>query len=152
MERKIAVRFYENKKYGTTYGKGLYRAAIYNGTADLEEPNAKYLLDMFGYADWENTARTNNDMELLKAADDLIGTAPKADFLATWIKRWDADGSKPRVYGFGVLDLNSNRLMLAINDEVTGVENAWALEAKPCKRASDNRKSPNLFATNVDLG
>ena len=152
MEKKIAVRFYENKKFGSTYGKGLYRTALYNGTADLEEPHAKYLLDMFGYADWENTARTANDMELLTAADEVVGTAPKSDFLATWIKRWDADGTKPRVFGFAVLDLNTHQLTLLINDDVTGVENAWALEAKPCKQASDNRKSPNVFASNADLG
>jgi hypothetical protein len=28
----VAIRLYENKAYGTTYGKGLYRKAIYNGT------------------------------------------------------------------------------------------------------------------------
>ena len=47
---EIAVRLYDNNSYGTTYGKGLYRRAIYNGTIDAKEFNAKYLADIALYA------------------------------------------------------------------------------------------------------
>lgn len=35
-QSEIAVRLYDNNAYGTTYGKGLYRKAIYNGTIDAK--------------------------------------------------------------------------------------------------------------------
>ena len=38
----IAVRLYESKVYGTTYGRGLYRHAFYNGTVDLKQSAVKY--------------------------------------------------------------------------------------------------------------
>ncbi len=31
---EIAVRLFDNNTYGTTYGKGLYRRAVFNGTID----------------------------------------------------------------------------------------------------------------------
>ena len=151
MEQRIAVRFYENKTYGSTYGKGLYRRAIFNGTADLQEPRAKYLLDMLAYSDWENTARTTDEMEALRAAEEVAGNAPHSNLLATWIKRLDNDGSKPRVQGFGLLDLDTHQLTLLISDAAKGVEQAWKLDAKPCKQSAQNKNSPNLLATNADL-
>ena len=53
MEKSIAVRFYENKRYGSTYGKGLFHKAVFNATADLQEPRVKYLLDLIQYRDCE---------------------------------------------------------------------------------------------------
>ena len=49
---EIAVRFYDNKLYGTTYGKGMYRKAIYNGSIDVKNPSLKYVIDMYSYNDW----------------------------------------------------------------------------------------------------
>jgi hypothetical protein len=43
--RPIAIRLFENQKFGTTYGKGLRRSAVFNATAEVDEPYAKYLLD-----------------------------------------------------------------------------------------------------------
>lgn len=43
----VAVRLFENQAYGTTYGKGLYRRAVYNGTVDIKAPKVKYLIDLF---------------------------------------------------------------------------------------------------------
>lgn len=132
MEQAIAVRFYENKKYGSTQGKGLFRKALFNATADLQHPKTKYLLDMFTYSDWENTAKTDDDMKALGVAADYAEGLAKADLLGTWIKRLDSDGTKPRVCGFGLMDLNTHQLVLVINDTAIGVEEAWELEAKPC--------------------
>lgn len=39
-QTEIAVRLYDNNTYGTTYGKGMYRKAIYNGTIDAKHLNA----------------------------------------------------------------------------------------------------------------
>ena len=33
-QTEIAVRLYENQTYGTTYGKGLFRKALFNGSID----------------------------------------------------------------------------------------------------------------------
>jgi hypothetical protein len=35
---EIAVRLYENNAYGTTFGKGMYRRALFNGTIDAKSP------------------------------------------------------------------------------------------------------------------
>ena len=151
MENEIAVRFYENERYGTTFGKALYRRALYNATADVSNPKAKYLLDLHKYNEWEHTAKTDDDMALLENAEAYIGTASKDDWVGTWVKRLDADGSKPRVMGFGLLDMHKLELILVINDEEYGVQNAWQLAVKPCKQARPNKKSPQLLATNTDL-
>jgi len=150
MEKSIAVRFYENKRYGSTYGKGLFHKAVFNATADLQEPRVKYLLDLIQYRDWENTARSDADMEAVRMAQQLVsGTG--CDVLATFIKRLDADGSKPRVRGFAVLDLNTRQLTLVVEDEDMAVTQAWQLEAKPCREAAKNQNSPQLLATNAEL-
>lgn len=148
MQKEIAVRFYENKKYGNTYGKGMFHKAVFNSTADIRQPKAKYLLDWFNYGDWENTAKSDMDMELLATAADIYTGKSTEGVLGTWVKRMDSDGSKPRVSGFGVLDLNTGEMTLLINDTAFGVEEAWLLPAKPCKQ---NGNSPQLLATNAEL-
>jgi hypothetical protein len=45
MLNEIAIRLYDNPKYGTTYGKAQYRHAIFNGSADIKNPSVKYLLE-----------------------------------------------------------------------------------------------------------
>ena len=62
MDKEIAVRFYENKRYGNTYGKGLFHKAVFNATADLQQPRAKYLLDMVCFKDWINTAKSDTEI------------------------------------------------------------------------------------------
>jgi len=151
MEQAIAVRFYENKKYGTTQGKGLFRKALFNATADLQQQKTKYLLDMFTYKDWENSGKTDDDMKMLGLAAEFACNLSKADLLGTWIKRLDSDGTKPRVFGFGLMDLNTHQLALLINDTENGVQETWELEAKPCKQSTQNKNSPQLLATNADL-
>jgi hypothetical protein len=151
MDKEIAVRFYENKRYGSTYAKGQFHKAVFNATADLQQPRAKYLLDMLCYKDWVNTARSDADMQLVQTAQDLLRGHSGQDVLATFVKRLDTDGSKPRVNGLALLDLNTNQLTLVIEDEAMSVAEAWQLEAKPCKAAQQNKNSPQLLATNVDL-
>ena len=59
MEKEIAVRLYQNAKYGTIYGKGLRHQALFNATADIKEPKVKYLLDFYTYEHWEFLAKSN---------------------------------------------------------------------------------------------
>jgi hypothetical protein len=151
MANGIAVRFYDNAKYGSTYGKGLYRNAVFNATADLRKPEAKYLLDMFSFNDWQNRAKTDLDMEALEAVADFRSEADRANLLATWIKRLDCDGTKKQVHGFGLFDLITHELTLLISDEEAGVVDSWLLDVKPCKQATGNKKSPQLLATNEEL-
>ena len=85
------------------------------------------------------------------AAEDVFGGGSKDDLLATWLKRIDSDGTKQRVEGFGVLNLETGKLVLVVNDAETGLEQVWELDAKPCKPSAVNKNSPQLLATNVEL-
>ena len=57
---EIAVRLYDNPFYGTTHGKGLYRKALFNGTADISTPSAKYLLDFESVEGWAHRSANAN--------------------------------------------------------------------------------------------
>lgn len=146
MEKEIAVRFYTNEKFG----KGIFKKAIFSGTADLSQPCTKYLLDMLNYEDWRNAAKTDDDIEALAVAEEIIGNASTTDVLATFIKRMDSDGTKSRVPGCCVFDKATNELVLVIVDDVTGVADKWELSAKPCKQVM-GKKVPQLLASNADL-
>jgi hypothetical protein len=68
----IAVRLYESKVYGTTYGRGLYRHAFYNSTVDLEPTRVKYLVDLYTGEDWANQARSDEQMLIIRG----VGVEP----------------------------------------------------------------------------
>ena len=53
--------------------------------------------------------------------------------------------------GFGVLDLETGKLVLVVDDKETGIEQAWKLDVKPCKPSAVNKNSPQLLATNIEL-
>ena len=42
-EREIAVRGFNNERINTSFGKGLFRRAIYNGSVELRNPNENTL-------------------------------------------------------------------------------------------------------------
>ena len=143
---EIAVRLYENNAYGTTYGKGMYRRALFNGTIDSRSPSVKYLVDCFRYADWSNQAITDEQMAVLAAveADDQR--------LYSWITHYDtATRAKRLVGGCMQLDLGSLHMSIMICDEPTGVADHWQIEGKPCKTARNSQKSPQILGTNADL-
>jgi hypothetical protein len=143
---EIAVRLYDNQAYGTTHGKGMYRSAIYNGTIDTKAPAVKYLVDLFTYDDWENKARTNEQMVILEAVIDV------KDKLYSWIQRYDpATRQKTLVHGVCTLDLINLSMDVLIFDEDVNVVDRWQVTAKPCKQSSTGLKSPQLLATNADL-
>jgi len=145
-QSEIAVRLYDNQKFGTTYGKGLYRKAIYNGTIDTKDLKSKYLVDFYSYADWANLAKTDAEMEI------LANVSPEVDTLFSWIKHYDVETrAKASVPGMCRINMNSLELMVLICDEQRGLTDQWELGAKPCKRTTTDKPTPQLLATNGDL-
>ena len=94
-QTELAVRLYENSTYGSTYGKGLFRKALFNGSIDLKSPTVKYVIDLFNYDDWCNIAKTNSQIE-------IISEVPKqAETIYSWITRYNtATKQKTLVSGF----------------------------------------------------
>ena len=145
-QSEIAVRLYDNNAYGTTYGKGLYRKAIYNGTIDAKAERAKYLVDLYSYDEWANMAKTDEQMEI------LANVEAQSDALYSWVKHYDpTTKDKVAVPGMCRLDTDSLDMTVLICDEAHGVANTWELKAKPCKQARVGIKTPQLLATNADL-
>ena len=145
-QKEIAVRLFESKKYGTPYGKAQYRPALFNATAQVKSPQAKYLLDFEKFDTWQHSAKTDDDMEIIRH----IGDTQSADVLASWVQHYDtATKKKTRVTGFATLNLETGDLTLLINDATGGVEQTWKLTAKPCK-ATSGKNSPQMLATNCE--
>ena len=145
-QQEIAVRLYDNKFYGTTYGKGLYRKAIYNGSIDMKNPSRKYVIDLFQYNDWSIQASTNEQLKITETVSKI------PDTIYSWIFLYDpTTKTKTPVYGCCVLDLNSNKMEILINSNEKENSIFWELEARPCKPTNDGRKVPQLLATNTDL-
>jgi hypothetical protein len=140
---EMALRLYDNPAYGSTYGKGLYRRAIYNGSFDVKEPLVKYVVDLYNFEDWSNQARTTAQME-------VIQSVPKSsDMLYSWINRYDLQTkTKTAVTGVCTLDLKYLDAIVLVGDEEIGVVERWDFTAKPCKRGV---KGPKLLGTNADL-
>jgi hypothetical protein len=147
MLNEIAIRLYDNPKYGTTYGKAQYRQAIFNGSADIKNPSVKYLLDFYEYGKWEHSANTDEQMMVLSEVADLANK----DTLASWIVRYNpATKEKNDVIGFAIYDLKTNEITMAVIDAQSGIEDTWKLIAKPC-RAVVGKKVASLLATNSEL-
>lgn len=146
-QKEIAVRLFENPRYGTTFGKGLYRSAVFNASAEIKSPHVKYLLDFESAERWQHTAKSDGDMVFV----DHLAEVNKPDLLVSWVQRYDsASKTKTRVNGFATLDTDTGELMLLIDDVDSGIEDTWQLTAKPC-RSSSGKNSPQLLATNAEL-
>ena len=147
-KQEIAIRFYENQKFGTTYGKGLRHSAVFNAAADLRDPQAKYLLDFYSFAHWQHTARSDDQMSVL----EVVGERANAETLVSWIVRQDPITKvKLPVIGFCTLDMKTNLCVFFVADGEVGVQFALQLTAKPCRHGA-GKNSPTLLATNADLG
>jgi len=146
MQKEIAVRLYVNEKYGTTCGKGMYRRALFNGTADVHEPRIKYLLDFYTLADWQHSAKTDEDMEAL----NYVKQQEHAEKAYSWVVRYDMTSKKKtRVSGFCEYDMDTGKLTLLVLDTASGVEDTWRLDVKMCTKSAVNTSAPHLLATNV---
>ena len=146
MQKEIAVRLFQNAKYGTTYAKGIRHQALFNATADIKNPKVKYVLDFYTYEHWEFLAKENQ----LDIVNQVRGEVNK-DSLVSWIVRYDSSTkTKTPVYGFSTLDMKTNELILCALDSEVGIEESWKLTAKPC-RAVAGKNVAELLATNSEL-
>ena len=146
MQKEIAVRLFQNAKYGTTYAKGVRHQALFNATADIKNPKVKYVLDFYTYEHWEFLAK-ENQLEIVNQVRNEVDK----DTLVSWIVRYDlATKTKTSVYGFGTLNMKTNELILCVLDGEAEVEDSWKLTAKPC-RAIAGKNVAELLATNSEL-
>lgn len=143
---EIAVRLYDNNTYGTTYGRGLYRKAIYNGTVDAKHSNTKYLVDFYSHEDWANQARTDGQLQI------LANIAPAADVLFSWVTHYDpVTRAKTPVTGMCKINMDTKDVMVVIMDEQHDMEDVWQLTARECRQTQTGKRVPQLLATNGDL-
>ena len=143
---EIAVRLYDNNTYGSTYGRGLYRKAIYNGTVDAKHSNTKYLVDFYSYEDWANQAKTDEQMRL------LAETPPVADTLFSWVKHYDRKTqAKSLVTGMCFINMSTMDVTIGIADFERDVNDVWKLTARECRQTQTGKRVPQLLATNGDL-
>ena len=147
--RPIAIRLFENPKFGTTYGKGLRRSAVFNATAEVSEHYAKYLLDFEEGRACANHAWTEAQLHV---ARQYIDQAERDDsVLWSWVKWYDkGTGDKEYVEGFALYDLESEEVALHVNDAKRGVTQEWLLPARRCQ-GTTGKNSPAFLATNHDL-
>lgn len=125
MEKEIAVRLYQNAKYGMTYAKGVRHQALFNAAADIKEPNVKYLLDFYTYEHWEFLAKSHQ-LEIVQQVRELVDE----DTLVSWVLRYDpATKIKTPVYGFSTLQMSTNQLILCVVDSELSIEDSWRLIA-----------------------
>ena len=147
-EREIAVRGFMNEKFGSTYGKGLFHRAIFNGSVEIRSPYTKYLIDLFEYSRWENSART--DEQIIWVNKMRAANVDCSDSAVSWIQHYDPmTKAKQTVDGVCVYLSESQELHISINDPERNVVDAWTLDVKSCAKSGANK--PVFIATNVDL-
>lgn len=145
-EIEMAVRLYENQQYGSTYGPGLYRKAVFNGSIDINGPVVKYVIDLYAFDDWSKLAKTDEQMAILNDVDN------DPEKIYSWLHRYDTTTKqKTLVCGFCSLHLKTNEMTVMILDQAAGVEDSWKIVAKPCVPNKRGLRSPQLLATNADL-
>ena len=145
-QTELAVRLYENSTYGTTYGKGLFRRALFNGSIDIKSPQVKYVIDLFNYDDWCNIAKTHAQIEI------ITGVPQQADTLYTWINRYNTSTKqKTLVSGFCSFDCESKDINVMNIDPECNIEGVWKISAKPCQTNRNGLRAPQFLAPNADL-
>ena len=147
--REIAVRGFINEKFNTTFGKGLFRRAVFNGSVELHDPNQKYLVDYFSYLEWETQAKTD---EQLKVINELtsVNLGKETGLLFSWLIHYDPlTKSKQRVNGYSIYSPNTRELFIKIDDPNNQTQDEWTLDVHSCKSTSANK--PVFIAANVDL-
>lgn len=147
--REVAIRGFINEKFGSTCGKGLFRRALYTGSIELHNPKQKYLLDFYEYADWEFSARSDAQIEVLKRMDQT--DIPKTpNIVMSWLQHYEPlSKARSAANGFCIYSQDSQEIHLNINDELNNVIEEWTLDVQHCKTAGF--KKPVFIAANVDL-
>ena len=86
--REIAVRGFINEKFNTTFGKGLFRRAVYNGSVELHKPNQKYLVDYYSYPEWEAQAKSDGQIAAINHLANS-GVTEDKEMLFSWLVHYD---------------------------------------------------------------
>jgi hypothetical protein len=147
--REIAVRGFINEKFNTTFGKGLFRRAVYNGSVELHKPNQKYLVDYYSYPEWEVQAKSDAQIAATRVLTNS-GIAGQDDMLFSWLVHYDPlTKSKERAEGYSVYSPNTRELFIKIDDAANKTQDEWTLDVHSCKSTGANK--PVFIAANVDL-
>ena len=149
IERAIAVRLFINDKFNTTYGKSLFRKAIFNGTIEIKDPKTKFLIDLYQYPKWEALAKNDIQMETIR---ELVNSDFTADdsLLFSWIAHYDPQTKvKTAVKGYLVYSPETNELYVNIDSPEFGASEQWELNAHPCKAVGNG--IPAVVASTADL-
>ena len=146
--REIAVRGFINAKFNTTYGKGLFRRAVFNGSVEIRDPYSKYLVDYMDFNAWQHKAKEFQLTHVRTIYDEGLDRVP--DALFSWILRYESmTKTKCSVNGFSVYLPDSCALYINIIDVENGVVDEWTLQTHGCK--STGQGKPVFIATNMDL-
>lgn len=156
MEHKIAVRLYNNPKFGKTFGKGMYYDAIYNGTLDLPMQRIKYLVDLVQFDKWQHSAQTDADMDAVNTAMEIYAakgidiktSTNSSNILCSYVKRFDSHMSKPKISGLIAVDLRTCELNVVLVDDENDIAVHETFAMRPCREKTGN--SPDFFASNYD--
>jgi len=149
IERPIAVRLFINDKFNTTFGKGLFRKAIFNGTIELKDPKTKFLIDLYQYPKWEALAKNDIQMQTIH---ELANTDFPSDesLLFSWIAHYDPQTkTKTTVKGYLVYSPGTNELYVNIDSSEFGTVEQWELRAHSCKAVGSG--IPAVVASTTDL-
>ena len=148
-EREIVVRGFINEKFGTTYAKGLFHRAIFNGSVELRNPYTKYLIDLYEYKRWEASAKTDQELEWVKRLREA-DIHNSQEVLVSWIQHYDPITKvKTAINGMCVYFPEDQELTISIDDPERGIVDYWTLDVKPCAKSGSNK--PVFIATNFDL-
>ena len=130
--------------YGTTFGKGQYRKAIYNGTLEIPSPYAKYLVDFEEVEAWFHFPKSPVHVEM---ANRLANPPVNEDgVLMSWIYRYE-NGSKSPIEGYAALDMNYSRITIQIDDSAHEINEYWELPVRSCIARIPGKPTPALIAT-----
>ena len=142
--KEITARLWENKMYGTTYGKGQYRKAVYNGTLEIFDPYAKYLVDMEDIETWFHFPKSPIHVAMSNRIDE--SPCNQNGILMSWLYRYEG-GIKTAIDGYAALDMNSNQISIQINDPEYGITENWELPVRKCIARVPGKPTPALIAT-----
>ncbi|WP_133176129.1 hypothetical protein [Limnohabitans sp. Rim28] len=145
----IAVRLYDNDKYGTTYGKGIWHRALFNGSMDVDGASAAYLTDFLNVNDWGELIKTPLQVEIV---NNILNDEqpPTKHQVFSWLQRYNRSTKmKGYVDGFVRYDMSNGEMLVYIKDDIDGYEETWRLNARPCRKGTTN--SPSILATNKEL-
>ena len=149
-ERHIAVRGFINERHNITFGRGLFRRAIYNGSVELAHPSQKYLIDLYEFGIWQHQAKTDYQIGVFQRMNAM--EADEEDgLLLSWVVHYDPlTKAKTSVDGYCIYMQSTNELYIEIHDPERGTDHSWSLTVRSCKNAGSGK--PVFIATNVDLG